>query len=197
MCPAMYSPADRPSRAGPPRRRSGSGRPSAGSPRTWSAAKGLPVFSHSARTSSSARASMASAIRSKARLRSDGVARFHAANAAAAAPNARSTSRARHRRLGERLAGARVDDRRAWPSIGSDVLPPDEVAQPPHRRSRSAHIAHCVASRVGGPPRSTDRPQDHSWSIGPRHRHTTSDIVRKFRLGDEFHLTAVAYQNSN
>ena len=39
--------------------------------------KGLPVFSLSARTRSSARASRASAMRISARLRSDGVVRRH------------------------------------------------------------------------------------------------------------------------
>ena len=55
-------------------------------------ANGLPVFSHSAPTTSSARVSMASAIRIKARLRSEGVVRFHSAKAAAATWRARSTS---------------------------------------------------------------------------------------------------------
>ena len=92
MCPARYSPADRPSssRAAPAKKR------------IWSTiggissdivrANGFPVFVPSVRTSSSARASMASAIRNRARLRSDGVVRFHSANASAALRTARSTS---------------------------------------------------------------------------------------------------------
>ncbi len=54
--------------------------------------KGFPVFSDSARTRSSARASSASAIRINARLRSDGVVRRHDLKASAAAARARSTS---------------------------------------------------------------------------------------------------------
>ena len=90
----MYSPADLPSRslAAPARKR------------IWSIiggissdivkATGLPVFSVSAATRSSARASSASAMRNSARLRSEGVASRHAGKADAAARNARSTSTA-------------------------------------------------------------------------------------------------------
>ena len=54
--------------------------------------KGFPVFSHSARTSSSARASTASAMRIRAKLRSEGVVRRHDQKACAATRSARSTS---------------------------------------------------------------------------------------------------------
>ena len=73
----------------PRRRRTGSGRPSAGSPRARVSALGLPVFSPSAATSSSARASIASAIFSSACCRSLGVVSRHVSKAAAAAPYAR------------------------------------------------------------------------------------------------------------
>ncbi len=53
---------------------------------------GLPVFSDSARTRSSALASSASAIRMRARLRSDGVVRRQVMKASAADARARSTS---------------------------------------------------------------------------------------------------------
>ena len=55
-------------------------------------ATGLPVLRVSAATISSARFSIASAIRNMARLRSDGVASRHPPNAAAAACMAASTS---------------------------------------------------------------------------------------------------------
>ena len=53
---------------------------------------GLPVLADSTRTRSSARASKASAMRNRARLRSEGVASRHTGKAAAAASNARATS---------------------------------------------------------------------------------------------------------
>ena len=53
---------------------------------------GLPVLALSTATSSSARASMASAMRNRARLRSDGVASRQPGKAAAAAAKAASTS---------------------------------------------------------------------------------------------------------
>ena len=88
----MYSPADRPSssRAAPAKKRIWS--TIGGISSDMVRANGLPVFSHSAATSSSARASMASAMRMRARLRSEGVVRFHPAKAVAALRSARSTS---------------------------------------------------------------------------------------------------------
>ena len=53
---------------------------------------GLPVLRHSAATISCARAAVASAIRSSARLRSAGVVSRHTSNAPAAARSAASTS---------------------------------------------------------------------------------------------------------
>jgi len=53
---------------------------------------GLPVLRHSAATISSARAAVASAIRSSARLRSAGVVSRQPSNAPAAARSAASTS---------------------------------------------------------------------------------------------------------
>ena len=71
--------------------------------------KGLPVFSDSARTISSARSSMASAILNMASCRSEGVVSRHVSKALSAAPNARSTSSSLGEgRLGERLARGRV-----------------------------------------------------------------------------------------
>ncbi len=88
----MYSPADLPSssRAAPAKKRIWS--TIGGTSSDMVRANGLPVFSHSAATSSSARASMASAMRMRARLRSEGVVRLHPAKAAAALRTARSTS---------------------------------------------------------------------------------------------------------
>ena len=91
---AMYSPADLPSRC----------RAAPAKKRIWSTiggissdnvtATGLPVLALSTATSSSARASMASAMRKRARLRSDGVASLHPGKAAVAAAMAASTSSA-------------------------------------------------------------------------------------------------------
>ncbi len=88
----MYSAAARPSRR----------RAALAKKRIWSQAggisslrvraTGLPVSSLSTATSSSARASMASAMRKRARERSDGVVRFHEEKAALATRRAASTS---------------------------------------------------------------------------------------------------------
>ena len=88
----MYSAAARPSRwrAAPAKKRIWSTMGGISSSMvSW---KGLPVFSHSARTRSSARASRASAMRMSARLRSEGVVRRHEVKASAATRSARSTS---------------------------------------------------------------------------------------------------------
>ncbi len=88
----MYSPAERPSksRAAPAKNRIWS--TMGGISSDMVRALGLPVFSHSTSTSSSARASMASAIRNRARLRSDGVVSRHPSKARCATVNASSTS---------------------------------------------------------------------------------------------------------
>ncbi len=88
----MYSAAARPSsrRAAPAKKRIWSTIGGISSSRvSW---RGLPVFSHSIATSSSACDSIESAIRNNASERADGVASRHAGNAAAAARTARSTS---------------------------------------------------------------------------------------------------------
>ena len=92
--PARYSPAARPSstRAAPAKNRIWS--TIGGSSSDIVIAIGLPVFSHSAATISSPRASMASAMRSSARCRTDGVTSRHSSKARAAADIARSTSAA-------------------------------------------------------------------------------------------------------
>ena len=85
----MYSPADLPSRwrAAPAKKRIWSTIGGISSARVT--ATGLPVFCVSTRTRSSARASMASAMRKRARLRSDGVASRHPGKASAAAGHGR------------------------------------------------------------------------------------------------------------
>ena len=92
VCPAMYSPADSPlsMRAAPAKKRIWSIAGGTSSSRvSWN---GLPVFSLSSRTSSSARSSMASAILFRARLRSEGVASRHCSKPRSAACMAASTS---------------------------------------------------------------------------------------------------------
>ncbi len=90
----MYSPAERPSRfrAAPAKNRSWS--TIGGISSLAVSASGLPVFSLSSAISSSALASMASAIFSSANDRSDGVLSRHDSNAVEAAEKARSTSSA-------------------------------------------------------------------------------------------------------
>ena len=70
---------------------------------------GLPVFSDSARTRSSARASRASAMRKSAKLRSEGVVRFQELKASAATRSAASMSAAPE-------TGASA---KGWPVLGS------------------------------------------------------------------------------
>lgn len=88
----MYSSAERPSRsrAAPAKKRIWSTIGGISSVRV--SPIGLPVFSDSAAIRSSARSSKASAILSRARWRSAGVASRQAGNAAAAAAIAASTS---------------------------------------------------------------------------------------------------------
>ncbi len=90
--PRRYSPADLPSRirAAPAKNRSSSA--SGGTSSDLVSATGLPVLRLSAVTRSSARASIALANRSSARLRSDGVVSRQTSKAAAAAVSAASTS---------------------------------------------------------------------------------------------------------
>src|SRR5829696_3843760 len=90
--PSRYSPADLPSstRAAPAKKRIWSA--IAGISSSMVSPMGLPVFSDSARTSSSARSSMASASLSRASCRSLGVESRHDSKALSATSNARSTS---------------------------------------------------------------------------------------------------------
>lgn len=92
VIPSMYSPAERPSssRAAPAKKRIWS--TIGGSSSLAVRPSGLPVFSDSAATSSSARASKASAIFSSAFWRSEGVVSRQPGKAAAAAAMAASTS---------------------------------------------------------------------------------------------------------
>jgi hypothetical protein len=90
--PSRYSPADLPSRilAAPAKKRIWS--TIAGISSSIVSPRGLPVFSDSARTSSSARSSMASAILSSASCLSDGVESRQDSKARPATSNALSTS---------------------------------------------------------------------------------------------------------
>ena len=132
VCPARYSPADRPSsiRAAPAKNRiwSTMGGISSDSVR----ANGLPVFCALGRTSSSARASRASAIRKQgqAPLRRGGA--LPAGEGLGRARTARSTSAGPE--TGASAKGSPVlgsIDRRRRPVLGVDQLAADEVLQPP------------------------------------------------------------------
>ena len=100
----------------------------------------LAGVAHSASTSSSARASIASANLSRARLRSAGVASRQVSKAAAAAAERGvHVRRAGDRRLQVGLAGARVDDALVAPSAGRDGSPPTKFAHAA-RRLRPARV---------------------------------------------------------
>ena len=124
----MYSPAARPSRS----------RAAPAKNRTWSTitgissaivtANGLPVFSHSARTSSSAPDSMASATRERREAALGGCRAFPLPKASLAERNARSTSSAEEQRcLGENLSRARFYERCGPAPSEADLLPVDEI----------------------------------------------------------------------
>ena len=177
----MYSPADFPSRwrAAPAKNRIWS--TSGGISSAKVTAIGLPVFWRSRpRTRSSARASKASAMRNRARLRSDGVASRHSGKAAAAAAMAASTSLAPgHRGLEVLLAGAGVDQHGRGAVRGLDVPAPDEVGQASPGstavRSRGRSLV-LPTGRVGPAPpdgalrpdRRTPVPDDCSGHSGRR-----------------------------
>ena len=137
----MYSPAERPSsiRAAPAKNLIWSTIGGISSDKV--SAIGLPVFCDSAATSWSALASIVSAIRSSARLRSDGVASRQPSKASAA-ERERSVDlvRAGDWRGGEGLAGGRVDQ--VGTAVEGDVgpLPADEVAQIVHH---AASVSGC------------------------------------------------------
>ena len=98
--------------------------------------RGLPVFCDSTATSSSARSSIASAIRSSARWRSLGVVSRHSSNARAASWNAASTSASPRQRGGrEHLAGAGIDQLGRLAVGGGDPLAVDEVGDLDAHRS--------------------------------------------------------------
>ena len=141
MWPAMYSVAARPSRrrAAPAKKRIWSSM--GGISSDIVSPNGLPVFSHSVRTSSSARASMASAMRIRARLRSEGVERFQVANASLDETGRARRLRAKTRRLRKNLPRARV--------YSGAVLPPADLTCSPW-------IKLCN-SRTGSSPRSLHR----------------------------------------
>ena len=91
------------------------------------------MFSHSARTSSSARASMASATRSKARLRSAGVQRFQAPKADRAEAMAASTSSAPETGASAKTSPVLGSTNGAVrPDAGGTLPPVYEVVQLPH-----------------------------------------------------------------
>ena len=124
--------------------------------------KGLPVFSDSARTRSSARASRASAIRMSARLRSEGVVRCQEVKASAAtAQGVVDVGRPRDGGLGEGLAGAGVDQGCGGPVLGVAVGAPDEVLQ-------RAHAAPLLTRPVATGSQKIARPTSVSARLGPQ-----------------------------
>src|SRR5579862_116479 len=108
--------------------------------------KGLPVFSHSARTSSSARVSMVSAMRMRAKLRSEGVVRRHEVNASRAERRAKSTSSAFD-------TGARAKASPVLGSITAAAVPLFASTKLPPTKLRSSRTSTNITEP---PPRDKD-----------------------------------------
>ena len=110
---------------------------------------GLPVFSLSAATNSSARDSSASAILSSARWRSDGVVRPHVSKAVGrGAVGGVQVGGAGDRRGRVGLPGGRVDHLAGGPVGGIGELPVDEVAQHPQFRAHVLPLSGRAANLV-------------------------------------------------
>jgi hypothetical protein len=116
-------------------------------------ASGLPVFWLSIFTSSSARASIASAIRSRARCRSDGVASRQVSNAFSAAVIARSTSASLDTGAAAKTSPVDGSMRSAYrPSAGSTAEPSMKLC--------NTRLSDIIASRVGIAPRKPILPSN-------------------------------------
>ena len=148
----MYSPAERPSRqrAAPAKKRSWSAITGISSSTT--ALRGLPASAASRSAISSPRSSIRSAIRSSARARSSGgiVAQLPSNASFAAATAAVDIGFGRERRLGDRLAGGRVDHLLGRPLDRVDRLAADEVPQLRLRHRRHQLITSAVVFAVSG-----------------------------------------------
>ena len=172
VCPAMYSPADRPlsMRAAPAKKRIWSS--AGGTSSSMVSWNGLPVFSLSSRTSSSARSSMASAILLRARLRSEGGVAPLLEAALGRLHGRVDVGLARHRGLGEALAGGGVDEGRGAPSAASRYSPPmkfcslrSAIACSFHARWRRASTA--LPTAMATPPRKISVPITFTWGGTP------------------------------
>ena len=105
---------------------------------------GLPVFADSTATNSSARASNASAILSRAFCRSEGVVRLQSPNAFAAAPNAASTSAAPD--TGAVAIASPVDG-----STMSASGPSETSTNAPSMKLRSRRTAPAISVAISAP----------------------------------------------
>ncbi len=142
----MYSPAALPSstRAAPAKKRIWS--TIGGSSSDAVRASGLPVFCDSAATISSARASIASAMRSSARCRTDGVASRQTSKARCRRVHRTiDVGRLGHRRGGKYLPSARVDDVAGHARLGVDVRAIDEIAQHSASGGASGSSGHALS----------------------------------------------------
>ncbi len=182
VCPAMYSPADSPlsMRAAPAKKRIWSIAGGTSSSRvSWN---GLPVFSLSSRTSSSARSSMrvGDLEQGPAALGGGGVAPL--LEAALGRLHGRvDVGLAGHRGLGEALAGGGVDQGRGAPVGRVPVLAPDEVLQLAKRhclllaRAGAPAVGHACWRRaatalptaMATPPRKISVPITFTWGGTP------------------------------
>ena len=153
-------------------------------------ATGFPVFCVSTRTRSSARASMASAMRKRARLRSDGVASRHCGKASAAACMAASTS------AGPDSGASRY----SCPVLGSTstVVAPSLVGMysPPTKfDSRPAVVPDAGFWLVTRPPPNASplvtRGADALWDASPT---LCKVIVADNRPQDKLFLTSFSLQ---
>ena len=188
----MYSPAERPSsiRAAPAKKRIWSTIGGISSVRV--SPIGLPVFSHSAAISSSARSSK------RVRDLQQGLlalgrawCRARPGKAAAAAAMAASTSAcAGQRRGGVRLAGRGVDHLGGPPVGGVPELPVDVVAQ------TTQLGGHCAPLLVRCPMAETSTLAAGRHAFNTPATAGTTESVRSRPLNNEFHRFGVARQTS-
>ena len=139
---------------------------------------GLPVFSTSRAISSSARDSIASAMRNTASERSDGVVSRQRLERRGGGLHRRvDVGRSRERRFAVLLAGRRVDHRRRPTVGGVDVLAVDEVRE-------GLHGASCTTPT----PPVRYRRSNYAWRRDHRHplrRRAEGDQDRRTPGGDD------------
>ncbi len=163
----MYSAADLPSsmRAAPAKKRIWSH--IGGTSSSIVSSRGLPVFCDSIATSSSARSSIASAIRSSARWRSDGVVSRHSSNARALSDSAASMSASRD-------SAAVAYTSPVLGSTSSLVCPSAAAARAPWMKFVNSVIVRSSAIRAPRANAPPQRPTSRASRSSVRSRRTAS-----------------------